>query len=169
MFISKYSSSIDHLFHNSILFTVPSTGRSTTSPNESCFGSRLLPEILICFAQSNRPRVMPVKLYLAIFSGQLLRSLLFTILKHCFQNDKRSRVLKSFVDFCLTNALSFEDPPVSPTEIQLWHDYKQNQQARPTQPKAIYFFAQRKPGRKRKVVSYSTTKFKKVKCLVVFF
>ena len=73
---------------------------------------------------------------LAIFSGQLLRSLLFTILKHCFQNDKRSRVLKSFVDFCLTNSLGFEDPPVSPTEIQLLHDYKQNQQARPTQPKA---------------------------------
>ena len=61
---------------------------------------------------------------MAIFSGQLL------------QNDKRSRVLKSFVDFCLTNSLGFEDPPVSPTEIQLLHDYKQNQQARPTQPKA---------------------------------
>ena len=47
---------------------------------------------------------------LAIFSGQLLRSLLFTILNHCFQNDKRSRVLKSFADFCLTNSLGFEDP-----------------------------------------------------------
>ena len=78
----------------------------------------------------------PSNCTLAIFSGQLLRSLLFTILKHCFQNDKRSWVLKSFVDFCLTNSLGFEDPPVSPTEIQLLHDYKQNQQARPTQPKA---------------------------------
>ena len=132
MFISKYSSSIDHLFHNSILFTVPSTGRSTTSSNESCFGSRLLPEILICFAQSNRPRVMTVKLYF----GNIFRTIAFHNSKHCFQNDKRSRVLKSFVDFCLTNSLGFEDPPVSPTEIQLLHDYKQNQQARPTQPKA---------------------------------
>ena len=36
--------------------------------------------------------------------------------------------MKKNGDFCLTNSLGFEDPPVPGTDSQLLHDYNQHNQ-----------------------------------------